>query len=90
MLDELIKTNYYFFPNREIDREEFKRVMILMRAHNRQGALHSNGIRAGQSLGGSVENGGLVEYFFGPDGNGRLKCDKFVQFLRDLHEEVRP
>ncbi|XP_075508215.1 calcium uptake protein, mitochondrial isoform X2 [Primulina tabacum] len=72
----------------EIDREEFKRVMILMRAHNRQGALHSNGIRAGQNLGGSVENGGLVEYFFGPDGNRRLKHDKFVQFLRDLHDEM--
>ncbi|XP_073042520.1 calcium uptake protein, mitochondrial isoform X2 [Primulina eburnea] len=72
----------------EIDREEFKRVMILMRAHNRQGALHSNGIRAGQNLGGSVENGGLVEYFFGPDGDRRLKHDKFVQFLRDLHDEM--
>ncbi|XP_073147493.1 calcium uptake protein, mitochondrial isoform X2 [Henckelia pumila] len=72
----------------EIDREEFKRVMNLMRAHNRQGALHSNGIRAGHNLGDSVENGGLVEYFFGPDGRRRLKHDRFVRFLRDLHEEM--
>lgn len=30
-----------------------------------------------------------MEYFFGKDGSRRLKHDKFVQFLRDLHEEVR-
>ncbi|GMQ02995.1 hypothetical protein CsSME_00048979 [Camellia sinensis var. sinensis] len=30
--------------SREIDREEFKRVMALMRAHNRQGAIHRDGL----------------------------------------------
>ncbi|KAL3497323.1 hypothetical protein ACH5RR_040055 [Cinchona calisaya] len=74
--------------NREIDRDEFKKVMALMRAHNRQGALHRDGLRAGHSLGGLVENGGLVEYFFGEDGKRRLHHDKFVQFLRDLHYEM--
>ncbi|KAK6119717.1 hypothetical protein DH2020_046536 [Rehmannia glutinosa] len=74
--------------NGEIDREEFKKVMTLMRAHNRQGAVHCDGLRAGHKLGGSVENGGLLEYFFGRDGKNLLQHDKFVQFLRDLHDEM--
>ncbi|KAL0291036.1 UNVERIFIED_CONTAM: Calcium uptake protein, mitochondrial [Sesamum angustifolium] len=74
--------------NGEIDRDEFKKVMNLMRAHNRQGAVHSDGLRAGHKLGGSVENGGLLEYFFGGDGKKLLHHDKFVQFLRDLHDEM--
>ncbi|KAI3467990.1 hypothetical protein Pfo_024653 [Paulownia fortunei] len=74
--------------NGEIDREEFKKVMTLMRAHNRQGAVHSDGLRAGHKLGGSIENGGLLEYFFGRDGKNLLRHDKFVQFLRDLHDEM--
>ncbi|KAL9330852.1 hypothetical protein ACSQ67_000462 [Phaseolus vulgaris] len=36
----------------------------------------------------SVEDGGLVEYFFDKDGNGGLQHDKFVKFLRDLHDEI--
>ncbi|KAD4385106.1 hypothetical protein R6Q59_010768 [Mikania micrantha] len=72
----------------EIDREEFKKVMVLMRSHNRQGAYHKRGIRTGLRVGGHVENGGLVHYFFGEDGNRRLQHDKFVQFLRDLHHEM--
>ncbi|KAL6523887.1 hypothetical protein OROMI_030982 [Orobanche minor] len=74
--------------NGEIDREEFKKVITLMRAHNRQGAVHSDGFRAGHKLGGSIENGGLLEYFFESDGKNLLRHDKFVQFLRDLHHEM--
>ncbi|KAL0394298.1 UNVERIFIED_CONTAM: Calcium uptake protein, mitochondrial [Sesamum latifolium] len=74
--------------NGEIDRDEFKKVMNLMRAHNRQGAVHSDGLRAGHKLGGSVENGGLLEYFFGGDGKKLLHHDNFAQFLRDLHDEM--
>nr|GMD45748.1 calcium uptake protein, mitochondrial [Ipomoea batatas] len=73
---------------REIDLAEFKKVMGLMQSHNRQGAHHSDGLRAGHSLGGQVENGGLLEYLFGEDGKQRLQHDKFVQFLRDLHDEI--
>lgn len=73
---------------REIDREEFKKVMALMRGHNRQGAFQKGGLRTGLRIGGHVENGGVVHYFFGEDGNQRLKHDKFVQFLKDLHHEV--
>ncbi|KDP33558.1 hypothetical protein JCGZ_07129 [Jatropha curcas] len=74
--------------NGEIDRKEFKKVMALMRAHNRQGAVHRDGLRTGLKVSGSVENGGLVEYFFGKDGKGCLHHDKFVQFLRELHDEM--
>ncbi|GFZ16718.1 calcium-binding EF hand family protein [Actinidia rufa] len=74
--------------NGEIDREEFKNVMDLMRAHHRQGASHRDGLRAGVRVGGSVENGGLVEYFFGKDGKECLQHEKFVQFLRSLYDEM--
>ncbi|XVF88262.1 hypothetical protein PTKIN_Ptkin19aG0035700 [Pterospermum kingtungense] len=74
--------------NGEIDREEFKKVMALMRAQNRQGARHRNGRRLGLRVTEPVENGGLVEYFFGKDGKTCLKHDRFVQFLRDLHDEI--
>ncbi|KAJ0644651.1 putative calcium uptake protein/3 [Helianthus annuus] len=72
----------------EIDREEFKKVMVLMRSHNRQGSFNKRGHRTGLRIGDRVENGGLVHYFFGEDGNQRLHHDKFVQFLRDLHDEM--
>ncbi|KAF7137810.1 hypothetical protein RHSIM_Rhsim07G0160900 [Rhododendron simsii] len=74
--------------NGEIKRDEFKNVMDFMRAHNRQGALHRDGRRAGIRVGSSVENGGLVEYFFGTDGKKCLRHESFVQFLRSLHDEM--
>ncbi|KAL1552234.1 calcium uptake protein, mitochondrial-like isoform X1 [Salvia divinorum] len=74
--------------NGKIDREEFKKVMTLMQAHHRQGAVHCDGHRAGQKLRGSGENGGLVEHFFGRDGNDLLEHETFVQFLRNLHDEM--
>lgn len=52
-----------------------------MRSENRQGQ------RLGEVT-SPVENGGLLEYFFGKDGKGRLELDRFGQFLRDLHHEV--
>ncbi|KAK8523588.1 hypothetical protein V6N13_113534 [Hibiscus sabdariffa] len=74
--------------NGEIDREEFKKVMTLMRSQNKQAARHRDGRRIGLKVSEPVENGGLVEYFFGRDGKTCLKHDKFVQFLRDLHNEM--
>lgn len=62
--------------------------MALMRSSNRQGACHSNGVRIGLKVHGSIEDAGLVEFFFGKDGKQKLQHDKFVQFLRDLHDEV--
>ncbi|KAL5988113.1 hypothetical protein ACLOJK_035876 [Asimina triloba] len=75
------------FPE-EIERDEFKKVMALMRSHNRQGASHRDGLRIGLKIGNHVENGGLVEYFFGKDGDERLQHEKFVQFLKELHYEI--
>lgn len=74
--------------NRQIDREEFKKVMGLMRAQNRQGAGLRDGRRFGLKVAEPVENGGLLEYFFGKDGRTCLQHERFVQFLRDLHDEV--
>ncbi|XP_074591838.1 calcium uptake protein, mitochondrial-like isoform X2 [Curcuma longa] len=71
----------------EIKKDEFMKVMDLMRAHTRQGASHRNGLGIGLNIGGSIETGGLIEHFFGRDGMGSLQHDKFVQFLRDLHDE---
>lgn len=74
--------------NGEIDREEFKKVMTLMRSYNRQGVSHNGGLRSGLKYSRPVEDGGLVEYFFGKDGDERLHHDKFVQFLRELQDEI--
>ncbi|KAK3006057.1 hypothetical protein RJ639_016675 [Escallonia herrerae] len=73
--------------NGEIDQNEFKKVMALMRAQNRQGARHRDGLHVGLEVSGSVENGDLLEYFFGKDAKACLEHGKFVQFLRDLHNE---
>jgi calcium uptake protein 1, mitochondrial len=74
---------------REIEREEFKKVMELMSDYNRQGKAQRNGLRNGLKVNRSVENSGLIQFFFGEDGNGKLKYDTFVEFLRGLHEEVQ-
>ncbi|KAI3928737.1 hypothetical protein MKW98_024338 [Papaver atlanticum] len=74
--------------NGEIDRDEFKRVMTWMRALNRQGAHHRDGKRTGLKVSYPVENGGLLEYFFGKDGTSCLQHEKFVEFLRNLHNEI--
>ncbi|KAK8257069.1 hypothetical protein V6Z12_1Z007500 [Gossypium hirsutum] len=47
-----------------------------------------DGLRFGLKVSGSVEDGGLVEYFFGKDGKARLQHDKFVQFMRKLQDEI--
>ncbi|MED6136587.1 hypothetical protein PIB30_057425 [Stylosanthes scabra] len=77
--------------NGEIDKEEFKKVMRLMRSHNnRQGFHdhHGDGKRKGSKVNDYEENGGVVEYFFGKDGKGRLSIHTFLQFMRDLHHEI--
>jgi len=71
-----------------IDKEEFKKIMALMRSFNRQGATHKDGLRIGLKVGQPVENGGVVEFFFGNDGNEPLHYDKFTKILKDLHDEV--
>lgn len=57
--------------------------MASMRSQSRHG-VHRRDLEADAS----VENGKMVEYLFGKEGKGRLGHDKFVHFIRDLHEEV--
>ncbi|XP_048491127.1 calcium uptake protein, mitochondrial-like isoform X2 [Beta vulgaris subsp. vulgaris] len=89
MLFDTNNDGFISFPE-EIDKEEFKKVMDLMRTYNRQGRQHSDGRRFGIKITSSVpiENGGVIEYFFGKDGSQSLQHDIFVQFLRDLHDEI--
>lgn len=79
---------FSLYTNSKIEREEFMKVMHLMHAHNRQAAAHSDGLRAGHRLGGLLETGGVLEYFFGKDGKKSLKHDEFVSFVSELHDEV--
>ncbi|KAG0570641.1 hypothetical protein KC19_6G176800 [Ceratodon purpureus] len=71
-----------------IDREEFKKVMAWMRDQNRFGRSHSGGRRTGLHVSGDVENAGLVELFFGRDGQRQLSMDQFEKFMKDLHSEI--
>lgn len=64
-------------------------MMELMRDYSRQGKAQGNSFRSGSRMNRSAENSGLIQFFFGEDGNGKLKYDTFVEFLRDLHEEVQ-
>lgn len=74
--------------NGEIKKEEFKKVMKFLRANNRQGYAQRDGLRIGLKVDNSVDNGGIVEYFFGKDGKGHLQLMNFVQFVKDLHKEI--
>ncbi|XP_062078230.1 calcium uptake protein, mitochondrial-like [Humulus lupulus] len=73
--------------NGEIDREEFCKLMALMRAQTREGAQYKDGRRLWPKA-VSTENGGLLVYFFGKDGKNPLRHEIFDQFLRDLHNEI--
>ncbi|KAI3754392.1 hypothetical protein L1987_54175 [Smallanthus sonchifolius] len=72
----------------EIDKEEFKKVMAMMRAQHRQGSRQRGGLRNGLKISTPVENGGLLEHFFGKVGKSCLALEKFVQFLKDLNNEI--
>lgn len=60
-------------------------MMTLMRAQNKS---HKDGRSRLGLKAEPVEDGGLLEHFFGKDGSSRLKHQSFVQFLRDLRDEV--
>lgn len=72
----------------EIKKEEFKKVMKFLRANNRQGSAQRDGLHIGLKVDNSVDNGGLVEYFFGKDRKDHLQLMNFAQFVNDLHKEV--
>eukprot|EP00249_Psilotum_nudum_P014966 c25095_g1_i1 orf=292-1770(+) len=74
--------------NGMIDREEFKKIMGIMRGRTRQGTAQRNGCRLGLKNKIPVENGGLVELFFGKDGKQQLRHEDFEIFLKELKEEI--
>ncbi|XP_024539270.1 calcium uptake protein, mitochondrial [Selaginella moellendorffii] len=91
--EENFKTTFKMFDidgNDMIDREEFKKIMSIMRSQTRQGLAQRDGRRsiAVKTGGDSVEEGGLVQLFFGEDGKKLLNFEDFVSFLCDLHEEI--
>lgn len=72
-----------------IDREEFKEVMRRFRERTRQGLAHRNTLYSALNVSTSVDNGGLMELFFGKDGQKQLPHEEFEKFLRRLHDEVQ-
>lgn len=64
-------------------------MMGAMRQRHRQGIAQRGGLRTGLRASDSVEDGGLVELFFGEGGTRQLKHEDFERFLEKLHEEVK-
>ncbi|XP_024398218.1 calcium uptake protein, mitochondrial isoform X2 [Physcomitrium patens] len=74
--------------NGMIDRAEFKKVMTWMRAQTRVGKSHTHGLRTGLGVSKDIDNAGMVEFFFGTNGNRQLPLTQFERFLKELHEEI--
>jgi len=85
-----VKTAFMMFDlddSGTLDREEFKEVLANLREKTRVGKT-STGLRPGMKSSGSVEDGGLVEFFFGKNGKKTLTLKKFEDFLSQLHDEM--
>jgi Ca2+-binding EF-hand superfamily protein len=85
-----VKTAFMMFDlddSGTLDRDEFKEVLANLREKTRVGK-NSTGFRPGMKSSGSVEEGGLVEFFFGKNGKKTLTLKKFEDFLSQLHAEM--
>ncbi|GAQ80438.1 hypothetical protein KFL_000540150 [Klebsormidium nitens] len=76
-----------------VDKDEFKSVMAVLRKQSKAGQRNRGGLRflSGKSpprLGTSVDEGGVVEYFFGKDGKQCLTLEAFQKFMAELQEEI--
>eukprot|EP00238_Polyblepharides_amylifera_P005937 CAMPEP_0196592294 /NCGR_PEP_ID=MMETSP1081-20130531/72329_1 /TAXON_ID=36882 /ORGANISM="Pyramimonas amylifera, Strain CCMP720" /LENGTH=405 /DNA_ID=CAMNT_0041915927 /DNA_START=286 /DNA_END=1503 /DNA_ORIENTATION=+ len=88
--EEDVKVAFMMFDTDDsgtLDRQEFKAVMSVMRQGSRVGRA-SSGLRPGLLSHGKIEDGGLVEHFFGKKGTDLLTFDKFNAFLKRLHNEM--
>ncbi|KAH1201841.1 Calcium uptake protein, mitochondrial [Glycine max] len=65
----------------EIVKQEFKKMMALMRSQNRQRANHRDGRRLGVTA--SIENGGLLEYFL-----AKKEINAYSMKDLQLHDEI--
>lgn len=74
--------------NGTIDREEFTKVMEVMRSRIRRRPLRRDGLRTVSKVENVVQNEGLVEFLFREDGKKLLKHEDFELFLKELHEEI--
>jgi hypothetical protein len=68
--------------------------MAVLRKQTKAGRNNRGGVRflSGMKPSGkvsSVDEGGVVEYFFGEDGKKGLTLQQFQTFISELQEEVR-
>jgi len=68
-----------------VDAKEFLNVTNLMRSQSSMGARHRD--HQASTLKTGI-NSGLTHFFFGPDSEGILTVDKFLQFQRHLQTEI--
>jgi Ca2+-binding EF-hand superfamily protein len=70
----------------DVDAEEFEVVTNLMKSQSNFGAKHRDHGNTGSSYKGI--NSGLITYFFGENKEGNLTVDKFLEFQRQLQNEI--
>lgn len=70
----------------DVDAREFENVTNLMRSQSSMGARHRDHQNTGSTLKGI--NSGLITYFFGQNRKGILTVDDFLEFQRNLQNEI--
>ena len=69
-----------------VDAREFENVTNLMRSQSSMGARHRDHQTTGSTLKGI--NSGLIAYFFGQNRKKHLTVDDFLEFQRQLQNEI--
>ena len=69
-----------------VDAREFENVTNLMRSQSSMGARHRDHQATGSTLKGI--NSGLIAYFFGQNRKKHLTVDDFLEFQRELQNEI--
>jgi Ca2+-binding EF-hand superfamily protein len=80
-----------------LDKDEFRAMMRVLRAHSRHGAAAGGKTRTGFGNGASdsaasegerLDDAACSAFFFGRDGRGKLTLPKFESFMSDLHSAM--
>ena len=69
-----------------VDAKEFEVVTNLMKSQSSLGARHRDHQNTGNTFKGI--NSGLISYFFGANKEGILTVEKFLEFQRQLQNEI--
>merc|ERR1712029_97487 len=69
-----------------VDAKEFEVVTNLMKNQSSMGARHRDHSNTGNAYKGI--NSGLISFFFGPNREGILTVEKFLEFQRQLQNEI--